>query len=288
MSQGTLAFDAAFALATGALYVYVGLLVRSRATPEADARLANRMFAVWWFGLAATNVLSAARNLLVAAGIETLDVHVALSFAGVVPLVLLLWGLTYYLAFIYTGRQRLFVPITIFYAVLLAAFAYLLWWLQPRGVDVDKWSVGLQNAREGQIGGPLIAGILFSILGPILLLSVGYATLYFRTDDKTARYRIALVSGAFILLFGSALLRATVPALKDWVDWPVASRVIGLVSTLMVLAAYKPPRPLRERMGIREIHETPDQPRSLSARRLKPALLLGVRRETPLPRPSNA
>jgi hypothetical protein len=280
MSQETLLFDAAFATATAVLYAYVGGLVRSRPTADADARLANRMFTVFWFGLAAINVMGAIRNVLAVAGVLDIGWHAALGFLSIVPLVALLWGLTYYLAYIYTGKRWLFAPLTAIHALLLGGFCYLVWWMQPQGVTVNEWSVVVDYARNP--AGPLVALLLFTILGPVLLLSLGYGTLYFRTDDPTARYRIALVSGAFILWFGSPLVAYAVPALGEWWAWPIATRVIGLISTLMILAAYKPPRFVRDRYAIRSVMEPRDAPYDALGRgRLRP-----VRGEATLPSPS--
>src|ERR1051325_4732746 len=208
MSQETLLFDAAFAVATAALYAYVGGLVRSRTPTDPDATLANRLFAVFWFGLASINVLGAIRNVLAVAGVLDVTWHTGIGFLSIVPLVALLWGLTYCLSYIYTGKRWLFAPLTAIHAVLLAGFCFLVWWMQPKGVTVSDWSVTVDYVRHP--GGPLVGLLIFTILGPVLLLSMGYASLYFRTDDPTARYRIGLVSGAFILWFGSPLVALAV------------------------------------------------------------------------------
>jgi len=248
MSEATLLFDAAFAVATSVLYAYVGRLVLSRETPDRESRVAIRMFAVWWFGLAGTTIIGASRSVLAALGVVSLDLHLAISYVSLLPLVALLWGLVYYLVYIYTGNARWFVPITVLHVGILVFFIGLTTYLEPTGVVVKDWSVGFSYARE--IGGVLIAITLFTILGPALLAAIGYSTLYFRTEDPTARYRIACVSGGFILWFGTSFVAAVVPPLGQWGAWPIVARVIGLVSTLIILAAYKPPRIVEERLGI--------------------------------------
>lgn len=248
MSEATLLFDAAFALATSVLYAYVGRLVLSRETPDDGSRTAIRMFAVWWFALAGTTVLGAVRSALAGFGFVDFNLHIALAYMGFLPLVALLWGLVYYLVYIYTGNAKWFMPITVLHVAILAFLVWLTAYLQPTGVLVKDWSVEFTYARE--IGGALVGVTLFTILGPALLAAIGYATLYFRTTDPTARYRIACVSGGFILWFGTSLVAASIPALGQSSTWPVIGRLIGLVATLIILAAYSPPRFIEERLGV--------------------------------------
>lgn len=268
MSQATLLFDGAFATATAALYAYVGRLVLARESAGPDARRANVLFAVWWLGLALVTLLGATRSVLVALGMVDLGFHVALSYVSLVPLVALLWGLVYYLVYIYTGNPRTFVPVTLLHVAILGFLLFLVAYLRPVGLQVNEWNVTFTYDRAPT--GALVALTLVSILAPALLAAVGYGTLYFRTEDPTARYRIGLVSGAFILWFGSAVLGASVHAIGTWSAWPIASRVIGLVATLMILAAYKPPRALQERFGVRPLVGRRDHEHPPARDRLRP------------------
>lgn len=279
MSATTLILDATFATAIAALYAWVGVLMLRRPADGQDARLALGLFSVWWFGLALVTALGAARSLLAAAGIVDVPLHQALSVLGVVPLVAALWGLVYYLLYVYLGRRSLLWPVTVFHAILLLGFLYLVVWLQPTAVEVRDFGVGFTYARELQ--GALVSVALFGILGPALLASVGYGSLLFRTTDRTARYRIGMVSGAFLLWFGTSALSSPL-GFSTWYWWPVAARVVGLVSTLLVLAAYVPPRPLAKALGIRRVTDAPANEEDAGSTRLVPRGLPALVRRAPI------
>lgn len=267
----TLVIDAGLAFAIALLYTLVGRITLARPSSSADARLAIRLFAVWWFGLAVVTLISAARTLLAAVGVLDLPLHMTLGFAALLPLVACLWGLVYYLLYIYTGDRRLFVPVTVMHAGILVFLLYLTLWLQPVGLKVSDWSVTTENARL--LDGPLLGVALFLILGPAIFAALGYGSLLFRTRDPTTRYRIGTVSGAFLLWFGSAVV-AAVTTLGTWYWWPLTARAIGLVSTLLILAAYRPPGFVQQGLGVAALPrpEEPRRPGDLDARPPQPAL----------------
>lgn len=268
-TSGTLALDAGLALATALLYGYVGRLTLARPSQEKDGRTAIRLFAVWWFGLAIITVTGAIRALLAAAGILDLPLHMALSFASLLPLVAAIWGLLYYLLYIYTGNRRFFWPVTVAHAGILVYFTYLTLWLDPLAVKVSDWSVTMENART--LTGAPLAFALFLILGPVMIAAIGYGSLAFRTQDPTTRYRVAMVSGAFILWFGSAVV-ASATMLGKWYWWPLAARGIALFSTLLILAAYRPPGFVRRWLGVAALPRTEEPSRPDLGARPTPAL----------------
>ena len=238
----TLLADTAFSLATAALYVAVGRTVRHRGVSDRASSRALGLFVLWWYAIAAFSVLGAARTLAAALGYLGLPYHVLLSYLSLLPLVAALWGLVYYLVFVHTGNERWLGPLGMMHAGLFVGFLALSVWLRPVAVEAGEWSVTIGYART--LSGPLVAVLLATLLGPVLLAAVAYATLWFRTKDRAARYRVALVSGSFIVWFGSAAL-ASASALVGSAWWPYASRLVGLAATLTLLAAYRPPAPVR-------------------------------------------
>lgn len=262
MSTATLVLDGALATLTALLYAYVGSITLRRETSDPGSRRAVRLFAVWWFGLAALTLVGTLRTMIVAAGYVDPTLHNAISWITIVPLVMILWGLVSYLAYIYTGSPTVFTASTLFHAGLLVALLYLVWSRPITGVSLGEYAVELDYATE--LAGPIVGLLVAALLLPALGSALGYATLYFRTDDRSARYRIAMVSGAFLFWFGIAGL-ATPLKLNELEWWPIASRLIALGATLMVLAAYQPPRWIREAFGIRPaaVRHEADQDRRL-------------------------
>jgi hypothetical protein len=247
MSALTLTLDAAFATVTAALFSYVGWITGARRVDAADGRRATRRFAVWWFGLAAVTLAGALNEALAAAGDVDVQTHRVLGDLAILPLVLALWGLVSYLAYIYAGSRKVFAPVTAFHVLVLGLLAGLVAYLTPTGLTTNDW--GVQVQYEQTVSGPLLALVILVILVPALAAAALYGTLYFRTTDRTARYRIGMTSGAFLLWFGVAAL-ATPTGLSGWYWYPLVSRAVGLVATLMVILAYRPPRALRERYGV--------------------------------------
>lgn len=266
----TLALNAGIGFATAGVFAYVGALMLRRSVGDAGARRAMGTFAAWWFSLAVLTAAGAARMTLAAAGNLDLLPHLVLSELAVVPLVVALWGLLYYLLYIYTGNGRLFWPLTVAYGAVLAWFVYLTWWLQPVRIVARTWNVDIEYARADALEGPIGAVALALILGPVLIAAALYASLLFRATDRGVRYRIGMVSGAFLLWFGSSAI-ASIAELTtaDW--WPPLARLVGLLATFMVLAAYRPPAAVRAWLGVEDV--TRARPAAKRRRaRLKPAL----------------
>lgn len=250
MSPPTLVVDAILAAAMAGLFVYVGRLMSRRSVETADGRRAMTRFAVWWYGLGVLTALGAVRTMLAVMGNLEVRTHALLNDLTAIPLVALLWGLVSYLAYVYLGRREAFAAVTAIHAVIFAFYAYVIYRLEPVSVTPGDWSVPIQYA-EG-VGPGLVGAILTTMLLPTVLAALGYGSLYFRTTDASARYRIGMTSGAFLLWFGSAGVGA-LTSLNTWYWWPLAARIVGLVATLMILFAYKPPAWLRKRFGLRPV-----------------------------------
>lgn len=259
MSSSTLLVDAVLATVTALFYAYVGAITLRRRVEDAEGRRAIRLFAAWWLGLAVLTLISVTRELLVLSGNLNVQLHYAMSAFSVLPLVLILWGLVYYLAYIYTGNARLFLPIALAHAAILAFLLYLVLTLKPTNVKVNDWSVALDYAVTAPKW--MVSVLIAVILLPALAAAIGYGSLYGQTQDKSARYRIAMVSLAFIGWFGIAAIAAVTP-LSKWYWWPLASRAVGLAATLMVLAAYRPPGWVRTRYDVRPVEDREEERRA--------------------------
>lgn len=241
-----------------ALFVYVGGLMRHRVVHSPESKRAMTRFSVWWYGLGVLTLMNAARTLLAVLGIVDVRTHAILNDLTAIPLIALLWGLVSYLAYVYTGRREAFAVVTALHAVIFAFYAYVVVLLEPISVTLGDWGVPIQYASG--IGPGLVAAILATMLAPTVVAALGYGSLYFRTRDPSVRYRIGMTSGAFLLWFGSAGVGAAT-VLHTWYWWPLAARLIGLVATVMILVAYKPPAWLRARLGLSplEMDTVPEQ-----------------------------
>lgn len=223
----------------------MGESVRRRHAPQ-DARLALTMFALWWFGLAASTALGGIRGVLAAAGVDNVAVYLTLTHVSLVPLTVALWALLYYLLFLYTGRAGILWPLSVGYALLYLALVGLLVWLSPTGVAIENGVARVEYARS--LAGPGLAVLLGAFLGPVVVAAVLYGSLFFRLKDRTQRYRVGLVSSAFLAWFASPIAAIALGASTEaW--WVVTSRAIGVLVPLVVLAAFRPPAWIRARLS---------------------------------------
>ncbi len=255
----TLVFSAVAAVAAGLIYAYVGKRLSERKV-EGDARVAHIAFLVWWFALAANQLLTATRQGLYVAG--GLPVWLEQLFAQISLLIVFvaLWGLLYYLVFLYTGSSKSLVPIAVFYAVFYLALVVLtLAAPTAHSLGDDGWSVITLDAAGNEIEaftGVVLIALLVFLLGPQIGASIAFLRLYTKVDDATQKFRILLVSLAILVWFGTPLVAVAFgPETSQTDGYNIFQRILAIVAALTILTAYLPPRPLREKFGLRSIAE---------------------------------
>ena len=246
-TQATLLFSALFALTAASIYSYVGWRLSKRVITSSEARLAWRSFTVWWYGLAATTLIGGFLSLFGVAGLTSLPLFVTATYLNILVLCLALWGLLYYLIYLFTGNSRSLVPLTVFYVIYFVLLVYYITASIPESISVERWRTTL--VYRAPLTGPFFAILIILLLLPEIIGGLAYFTLYFRVSDVTQKYRILLVSWSIILWFLSPLIAlAGGLAQQDW--WQLASRLIGLAAALTILMAYLPPRWMKQRYGV--------------------------------------
>jgi hypothetical protein len=245
--QSTLLFSAIFALVAASIYAYVGWRLSKRLISSSEARLAWGSFTVWWYGLAITTLIGGFQNLFGALGLTILPLFVTATYINLLVICIALWGLLYYLIYLFTGNSRLLVPLAIFYIIYYVLLLYYITASIPESINVGHWRTTVAY-RTPQTGPFFVILIVFLLL-PQIIGGLAYFTLYFRVTEATQKYRILLVSWSIIVWFLSPVAAlAGGLAQQDW--WQLASRLIGLAAALTILMAYLPPRWLKQRYGI--------------------------------------
>ncbi|MEA3203187.1 MAG: hypothetical protein QOI63_862, partial [Thermoplasmata archaeon] len=140
-----------------------------------------------------------------------------------------------------------FYPLGAFYGLFLLLLVYLIVRSEPVGVTTQRWQVMIKFAHENILGpaGGLVFLLLF--VGPQVVGALAYFTLFFRTDDPWARYRIGMVSLSLTVWFGSSVVAGLLGFGQDE-RWMLLSRLISLVAALVILMAYRPPAWVRRRL----------------------------------------
>ena len=245
--QSTLVFSALFALLAASIYAYVGWRLSKRVISSAESRLAWRSFTVWWYGLAATTLIGGFLNLFGALGLTIFPLFVTATYINILVICIALWGLLYYLIYLFTGNSRWLVPLAIAYWVYYVLLVYYITASIPESIKLEPWRTSL--AYQAPQTGPFFAIVIALLLLPQIIGGLAYFTFFFRVPEVTQKYRILLVSWSIIIWFVSPLAAlAGGLAQQDW--WQLASRFIGLAAALTILMAYLPPRWLKQRYGI--------------------------------------
>jgi hypothetical protein len=114
-------------------------------------------------------------------------------------------------------------------------------------VEIGRWNITL--VYQNTLNRPFYVLLVFLLLFPQIIGSLAYFTLYFRVSDVTQKYRVLLVSWGIIFWFLSPVI-ALAGGVSDQDWWQLASRCISLVTALVIVMAYLPPRWIKHRYGI--------------------------------------
>ena len=253
MVQPTLLIGAALAALCAGIYFYVGRVLSRRHQTTSGAGLAWLMFVVWWYALAAATFSGGLLSLLGAFGIVGLPLFTTVTLMNLLATCVALFGLMFYLLYLFTGNSRLFTPLLIFYFLYYGLIIYYILASNPIGVTVNRWSTSLEY--QNTIRGPLFLTALLLLVFPQIIGSLAYFMLYFQVKAPTQKYRILLVSWSIVIWFMSSFL-ASISGLanQDW--WQIASRLIGLLAAFAILFAYQPPAWIKRRFGVAAIAES--------------------------------
>lgn len=237
MATATLVVAGSVSVLTGLAFALVGRAVALRSA-TGGRTLARGAHATWWLALGCYLVVHG--GLTLAAGLDALDDGFYLATRAVlIPLLCAAtWGITFYLVYLYTGRTRAATPLAVLYSAVAAAFFYATFAGRPAIVR-GEWTLGLDDAA------PLYT-VVYALVGlPPILASAAYLLLLRRAHTVEQRYRILLVAGSIFAYVASGL--AARYAHHDALIF-VTLVVFGLGAALASLAAYYPPRRIRERL----------------------------------------
>jgi hypothetical protein len=210
------------------------------------------MFVIWWYALALATLSGGMLSLFGAFGIIGLPLFVTILIINLLTTCVALFGLMFYLLYLYTGKTSLVWPVGVFYFIYYGFLVYFVEASDPIGVTLNRWNTSLEF--QNVIRGPLLLIATVLLVFPQILGSLAYFMLFFQVKAKTQKYRILLVSWSIIIWFLSSFI-AGISGLsqEDW--WQITSRLIGLVAALTILFAYQPPSWIKRRLGVAAIAE---------------------------------
>lgn len=237
----TLVVAALAAGAAGAMYLHLGRALLRRPVLDAQARLALRMFGVWWLTTGVNILLGSL--FIAAAAFDATSLSLQTSYTILQRLLLAasLVGLMHYLLVLVRGRPRMVLLGVLYglYAMVQVASIYA---GRPEGVYVGQWRTDLLYADEGAFPTWLTALLgAFLILPPVVLSLVAVALARRLGDGQGAqRNRITVVGLALAIWWVVAVLAGQREAF-DQEFLQLFNRLLGLTMALAIFLAYEPP-----------------------------------------------
>jgi hypothetical protein len=248
--NGQLAMNIIFDLFSAAIFIYVGLRLGERNISEQADRLAWAGLRALWIALGAGILLASLSTFLALIGLAALPLHISLSLLNLLSTCIALWGLLFYLVYVYSGKQRWAWPLAGFYLAFFIALVAVS--LSREALSLEIGSNGASVNYAGEINAAFGLTIILVVLLPQLIASLVYFSLVFRVKERSQKYRVVLVSTTILAWFGSALVAAFAGLTgAEW--WPFASRLISLLVAVLIYWAYFPPRFVQRRLEIQGI-----------------------------------
>jgi hypothetical protein len=141
-------------LVAAIIYAYVGWRLSKRHVSSPEGRVAWQSFTMWWYGQAATTLISGFLNLFGALGLTNLPLFVTATYITLQVTCLALLGLFYYLIFLFTGNSRWLKPLAILYTICYTLLVYVVTASNPVRVTLEPWNTTLSS--EIPLMGPFV------------------------------------------------------------------------------------------------------------------------------------
>lgn len=227
-----------FACATFAYTAYE-LAVRSMQKRDASA---GRGFMAWWGGMSfymgVTGVLAIAASF----GWHPVPVFFAARIIVIPAISLAAGGLTFYVAYLYTGKASLRYLVAAYYAIIGSVYMAATYVTGATSVEVTAWSAALAPRTQS-------LDLIYALFGiPAIASAIAYLSLAFRPLGTMQRYRIVLVASSILGWVVSGIVSS---ALRDPFLIFLGITFFGIVTAFAVLFAYRPPGPVRRWLDAR-------------------------------------
>lgn len=232
MVLATLLLSGLVNVLAGAVFVVVGLRFVPRPTSDAS-RLANQAFMVYWIASGVYTAIAGATDIAAAAGYTPYLAFLALRYLTLPILCMAVGSLTFYFAYLFSGRVGWIWPLMAFFATVLMALTYHVRDRVPVGVVVGNWRVDIEYAAPYE--STAFKVIVLAIVLPPLVGALAFIRLARRLEGEERRR---------VLLVGIAMLTWTLAAVASRLASSdlmqlLTRPVMGIVVAAIVLSAYR-------------------------------------------------
>ncbi len=227
-----------FACATFGYTAYE-LAVRALQTRDVGA---GRAFVAWWGGMSfymgVTGIMAVAAGF----GWRPLDAFITARLIVIPVISLAAGGLTYYVAYLYTGKAGLKYLVAAYYALVGSVYLAATYLSDPQSLEVTTWSAALAPRVPN-------LDVIYALFGlPAIISALAYLSLAFRPLEPAQRYRITLVATSILGWVVSGIVSS---ALRDPFLIFLGITFSGIVTAFAVLLAYRPPGFVRRWLAAR-------------------------------------
>jgi hypothetical protein len=225
-------------LASSAVFLLVAKTVWDRPVSQESERARNA-FVIWWAILGFITLAGLILQLpsfpaSVAAYLAVTIVLIALLCVG-------LWGLLFYLIFLFTNRRDVALPLAMGYVLYFAFLVAFILANNPTSIKQTELGPQLEYANEID-SGPIYWAVILLLILPPIAAAAGYLSLYWKVDQQVQKRRILLVSVSILVWFGSSLV-GTGAGAGESVTWSIVSRLISLAAAITIYYAYRGLKP---------------------------------------------
>lgn len=172
-----------------------------------------------------------------------LDLYSAVALLNLGLLCVALWGLLYYLVFLFSNSSRILWPLTIGYVFYFLLLSYYIISSHYTDVTVSRWALQPVSGHDLR-GSPLFLLVVALLLLPQIIASFAYLTFYWRVNDPLQKRRILLVSLSILIWFASAFVGVALGSKAADLDgYQIFSKFMGLAAATTIYYAFTGLRP---------------------------------------------
>jgi hypothetical protein len=224
-----------------AVFLYVGVRLSQRVVSP-GSRLASAQLSLWWAGLGVNVALTALDLTLAVLNVFSFPIALTLYLVTLLVDVAILWALTGFLVYVYTGKYHLAELGTLYAAFYVLVLYYVVTQGPARVVyQAGALAIGYNLPAIAWLS----AVIIVLLIAPELIGAILYVSLVRRTRDHHQRIRIWLVGGGILLWI---LIDLVIPQSSP--AWVVLHAALEIVPGIMSLFAFFPPVWVQRRFGV--------------------------------------